>query len=1006
MRKFNTFTTILFFLIYLSIAAPYTAYAQPMVVCNSQEVPSERILQRYTDVSGIDFAAYAVSNKVRNACSGENGIRLVFSTVYKGTSSPINATISLSSNDINYQIVSQSGLQNVINQNGELSGDFVFTNQENGCAEVLIAIPDANFAGDDGIKRFIRQELIVGIQNNTASSSIVRSFMLHDDAIFENFYHFFDNVAASDFAGLFTQPIFGFNPPTFMYFHNNLTIDQDFDLFTGFDTGDPEFNQYFGQNAGVNVLANNLLDIKGTYLTACQNNEWAGIVVQSGGEIELEKSWASRANHMLELNDNSLARVFDSRVFDCNYGMIAKGSALLTEFTNNTFENLDYGVYLIGATDVLLTPSNTTMPNNFRNIDHAGIYCASSTGIECMFNRFDNIAASAGIGSSDAAIKSENSSFIIANNQISNCSKGLSSLADKIYTASDNQMTGNVLGARIRHNQDVTSLRNNTITGKNGILFSYAYPHIDDNHINNDGAYPTESYGVRGSNSFYAAIRDNTIHSSDASSSVVMDNMGYPIISGNDIALLSQNEINGISINGGDGAYIIGNVVEAAQSPGQQSHGIVSSQAMSDILCNDIFSMEEGIVMKDNSIATDIKTNSLYDLGQGIQLAHSIIGEQKHNGNLFLGPYSTADIYAVEMNTDEVNFSKFIVDGAENALFLPAVVVSPNGDLVDDTNDPALTESCSGAVYTSLPKDRLASLCSIIWAINSSTTLEAVQKKNILTYYYKLILKYWPDKTKWPLCIRLFMQLFTGTNVEVIGKVAEKMTVILTPPVVSAALQTTADGAYATYLSDVSSGAESSTSRAAYYAAANLLDAAYPDRTVEQAALIAEIESELATFSATDDYEAAWLAVQSAWVKSYKGESRTHADEIAIETIASLCPLQYGDVVHGARALASEWSDIRYELTDCGSDEEEARIGTMPTIALVSPNPTNSMLNVSIGSTTAKVYISNLDGKIMHNSQVNKGESINVSYYKSGLYMITVTESDGQVKTGKFIKID
>ena len=62
----------------------------------------------------------------------------------------------------------------------------------------------------------------------------------------------------------------------------------------------------------------------------------------------------------------------------------------------------------------------------------------------------------------------------------------------------------------------------------------------------------------------------------------------------------------------------------------------------------------------------DLKTNNLFSLGTGIKLEHSIIGEQVHNGNLFVGPFSTADIYAIEMATYEVDGSKFIVDGAEN----------------------------------------------------------------------------------------------------------------------------------------------------------------------------------------------------------------------------------------------------------------------------------------------------------------------------------------------------
>ena len=979
---------------------------QIAISCNGDIIPVNRILQDDINLNGINFEAYAESDKVRNACGGANGIHLVFSTRFNGTSNPINATIYLTSNEINYQFVSHSGLQNVQTSNGEFQGDFVFSNQEDGCAEILLAIPEVNYYGDEQFKKFITQNLNITVQNHTLSATFSKSFQLYNDQIFENYYHFYDNTTASVYLNSFNNGLF-IDAPTLHYFHKNFTIDENFDFFNGFNTGDPEFTQYFDVNSKIAVQGGSLLDITGNHLTACPSNVWEGIEVLAGGELKFEKSWGSEAKTFITCNSNSNISVFDSRIFNSDKGLLIKGNTQLSNFTNNKLEDLNTGIFLSeNATNIKITPLDITKPNIFNNISQAGIYSSSSINCEVMFNKFENIASGSPQGSSNAAIRSENSSILIVKNEIKNCSKGTHSLADKIYVVSDNEYLNNTLGARVRNNNAYCSILSNTITGKNGINYSFASPLIENNYINNDGNFPTESFGIQGNYSSSATIKDNNSFSSDATGAVVLNNSTAAVVS-NDISLLSQNTITGVSLNGGDGTRVSGNTIEAADSPGTESFGVVSSaSAASEVSCNDIFQLEEALVAKDNSMDIDLKTNNLFSLGTGIKLEHSIIGEQVHNGNLFVGPFSTADIYAIEMATYEVDGSKFIVDGAENPLFVPHIVAS-NGDLVDDENTALATELCSSAIYTNILKNRLHLLCITITNIKNNASLDPLRKKHILLFYYNLIKKYYKDKSQWPDCIRLFMNEFNGTNIEKMVNLNEKMSLLLKPVNCDITLQNNFDTYLSAYLVEFHDGVRNDQSRTNFQQASMALLNAIPDRDIAFFEFLDEMTNDLESFIPEDEYDATWLDLQTLWLKSWKNEDLTEAEKFRIETIANLCPLQYGDLVHGARALAGEWSDTRFDLLSCNTDSETRASKTVESNqGVVYPNPTSSKIHFNTRENIVKITIYDVNNILVLQTQVVSGEAIDVSTFPAGLYLITLEELNGEIKTDKFIKME
>lgn len=69
----------------------------------------------------------------------------------------------------------------------------------------------------------------------------------------------------------------------------------------------------------------------------------------------------------------------------------------------------------------------------------------------------------------------------------------------------------------------------------------------------------------------------------------------------------------------------------------------------------------------------------------------------------------------------------------------------------------------------------------------------------------------------------------------------------------------------------------------------------------------------------------------------------------------------------------------------------------------IFPNPVRDILSISYPKEIAEVKIYDSVGQL-HYYISNNHESISVSHFKSGLYVIEILYSDGEIATSKFIK--
>ncbi len=73
----------------------------------------------------------------------------------------------------------------------------------------------------------------------------------------------------------------------------------------------------------------------------------------------------------------------------------------------------------------------------------------------------------------------------------------------------------------------------------------------------------------------------------------------------------------------------------------------------------------------------------------------------------------------------------------------------------------------------------------------------------------------------------------------------------------------------------------------------------------------------------------------------------------------------------------------------------------------IIPNPSSNSIDISMnGANFNKVIIASIDGKIVDNINVENKDSlyIDISYLKSGIYLVSVTADDGKIYTEKLIK--
>ena len=128
----------------------------------------------------------------------------------------------------------------------------------------------------------------------------------------------------------------------------------------------------------------------------------------------------------------------------------------------------------------------------------------------------------------------------------------------------------------------------------------------------------------------------------------------------------------------------------------------------------------------------------------------------------------------------------------------------------------------------------------------------------------------------------------------------------------------------------------------------------------------------------------------------------------ALESIAALCPSDYGQAVYLARGLAGHYTGKRYGASNnCERDRSESRSveSTHSDNKLVlSPNPVDNLLNITCDQVVQSISVLDISGRVQMATSGDRLQAIDVSSLNPGLYLVHASTIDNQTYVQKFIK--
>jgi hypothetical protein len=112
----------------------------------------------------------------------------------------------------------------------------------------------------------------------------------------------------------------------------------------------------------------------------------------------------------------------------------------------------------------------------------------------------------------------------------------------------------------------------------------------------------------------------------------------------------------------------------------------------------------------------------------------------------------------------------------------------------------------------------------------------------------------------------------------------------------------------------------------------------------------------------------------------------------------STCYIDYSDYI----MCSFKDANINIQSTGCVTATNE----TNGSDALsISPNPTHSVLNIASNQPFSTYKIIDLTGKTLEMRSYTEGGQIDVSNLKSGIYLLKMTDKNGQISIKRFVKL-
>ncbi|NNE26204.1 MAG: T9SS type A sorting domain-containing protein, partial [Saprospiraceae bacterium] len=490
------------------------------------------------------------------------------------------------------------------------------------------------------------------------------------------------------------------------------------------------------------------------------------------------------------------------------------------------------------------------------------------------------------------------------------------------------------------------------------------------------------------------SISDSYIDVTKGQAAVRLNNCSNFKVEHNDIEHLSNSSTASILCLSGGGE----NFIEANEVYGTLSHGVLAVNSANNMIgCNEFDTDDIAVDIEENAQIQEIFENDLYGDNHNV-LIKSVIGVQKHHFNVFDG-YAEA----VGLSNIGVFRSRFIIDPITESL---PTDWDPSNFVQQLTNTENITKECSGTVGPRM-KNLMLDTTFICTHLDS---LEA-QKDSFPKFYwinlyhlFKFYLLNIPSQD-WPDCISDAWDEEFDCGMKELLNAEQHIHEILFE----------GSKSYNSKLDSLSGLVFPAIDSNDWNSANSLIDSIVGYSDLRDSLFLDAISDRidsLESLDCTDTLASKWIETYLLNLKLLGGDSLTASDKSVLESNASLCSNEYGDVVQWARQMVAEYDTTRYTDSGCTpvlgrSIKQQNNQSNLEFI--IFPNPVNEVVHIEkpkgIEGYTLEV-INNTGQKVYQKNYITENVfKINTNDLTDGVYFITILQNNKVVQTEKIIKL-
>lgn len=730
--------------------------------------------------------------------------------------------------------------------------------------------------------------------------------------------------------------------------------------------------------------------------------------------IEAEDATFQGCTFGMFIEGDSDIDIMARNTFDnCIDGLHIAGKSIMYNFNNNHFKECFYGVRLVFTPNIVnLTAINKNNANTFTSCYRGIQVTHSSAKIR------NNIFESCFIGT----VVSRSTFTDFCNNEVEYDKIGFWAHRSTYHVLSNEFFFSNNL-LWLEEIASISSfgfcnnslIENNIINpARRGIIvMNETDLEIKENTINvHQDVEWSNSAGIEMLTSD-VHVHHNTLELTNADGILINSSIAGANnpINNNTITSLEGSQRSGIRIDGSTAVNTNNNLI-----CGDFSDGIrVLNSTNNTFDCNNITTNVRGIFIANNSAAQDIRGNttasySTGHTGKNNILIRSQIGDQKHNGNIFYGS-DNENSCDFELSAESwvraegitPNFQFTIDLDLNNGPLIPEGW-TPQSIFMHETLDPnSKSYECidlPGANFQG-PIFNDVELCNFI--SNLSELQETNPNKYWINMYHTYKSYLWfSDFSSWPSCLQEQWENESFCGIKSIVQAETDLFLVRKSAYEGNEEESIANELIT--LIDEEGDSESINELL------NTLSELKDQRIANVDEEILAQEDLINSIDCDGELVNNWKSTYLMLLQYIKGEEELNEENIEeLQTTASLCAKEYGESVHWARGMIAKTDQIIYDnIDECNDDYEKPTQVNNENLASgvieIFPNPTSDFLNLSVDYQGEVTYqITDVTGKIVKDFKSSNNTIIDVSDFKSGLYIIYINDANNNESTSKFV---